>query len=315
MKAKFIKSGLMGLGLLAVGVIYQNCAPQNLTFAPSQEELASQGRGLGANSILLNGGAQFTSDIAVTANLTYQEATHIYLTNDAGCETGGTWEEIAPTKKVILKSANALNNVYAKFKKKTGLTEFNSDCLMASITHDDIAPVVTITKKPAAITAAATAQFEMKIGDDLSGLDHFECLLVGEKDFTNCTDVKTYSNLPDGQNRFQVRAVDRAGNRSVTVEYGWVVDTAPPTIAITSQPDSTSSASSAVFNFVAADSGSGIAGTVCSLDGASFAACTSPISYSSLLEGTHSFSVQAIDNAGNKSTVATYTWKSQSSST
>lgn len=303
------------MGLLAVGVIYQNCAPQNLSFAPSQEELASQGRGIGANSILLNGGALYTSDIAVTANLTYQESTHIYLTNDIGCETGGSWEEIAPTKKVILKSANALNNVYAKFKKKTGLTEFNSDCFMASITHDDIAPVVTISKKPAAMTAASTAQFAMKIGDDLSGLGHFECLLVGEKDFTNCDEVKSYSSLTEGQNRFQVRAIDKAGNRSNTVEYGWLVDTTAPTIAITSKPDAVAASASAVFNFIGSDSGSGVAGTVCALDGAALTPCTSPTSYSDLLEGLHSFSVQAIDNVGNKSTVLSYSWKSQGSST
>lgn len=315
MKAKFIRSGLMMMGLFAIGVVYQNCAPQNLSFAPSEAELASQSRGIGANSILLNGGAQYTSDIAVTANLTYQESTHIYLTSDAGCETGGTWEDISPKKLVVLKSANALNNVYAKFKKKTGLTEFNSECLMASITHDDMAPVVTITKSPAAMTAASSAQFAMKIGDDLSGLGHFECLLVGEKDFTTCDEVKSYSSLAEGQNRFQVRAFDGAGNRSNTVEYTWLVDTTAPTIAITSKPDAIAASSSAVFNFAGSDSGSGIAGTTCSLDGVALTACTSPASYSGLLEGTHSFSVQAIDKVGNKSGILSYTWKSQGSST
>ena len=315
MKSKLIRSGIMLSLLLSTGVIYQNCAPQNLSFAPSSEELASQSRGIGANSILLNGGSPYTSDSNVVANLTYQESTHIYLTSDASCETGGTWEEIAPKKNFVLKSPNALNFVYAKFKKKTGLTEFNSECLAASITHDDIAPTVSISKKPTSMSASASAQFGMKINDDLSGLDHFECLLVGEKDFSNCDELKTYSKVNEGQNRFQVRAVDRAGNRSNVVEYGWLVDTTAPSVSITAKPDAISASSTAVFNFSASDSGSGVAGTSCSLDGAALATCTSPASYSGLLEGNHTFSLQAVDKVGNKSIPVTYTWKSQGSST
>ena len=47
----------------------------------------------------------------------------------------------------------------------------------------------------------------------------------------------------------------------------------------------------------------------CSLDGAPFAACTSPQSYTSLDEGAHTFEVRAIDQAANPDpSPASYAW-------
>ncbi|MBO9667477.1 MAG: hypothetical protein J7501_11780 [Bdellovibrio sp.] len=314
MKNLTFRHGITIVALVVVGIAYQNCAEQ-VNFGLSSEELASQAAGMGTNSILLNGGAQFTSDNSVKVSITTQNSTAIYLTNDSSCDTGGTWEPISSTKTWVLKSQNALNTVYAKFKKTTEMKEYLSDCVQASITHDDTAPVVTITQKPAAMVSSSSATFGMRIADDLSGLNHFECLLVGETDFTNCAEVKTYNKIAEGQNRFQVRAVDNAGNRSATVEYGWLVDITPPVVTITNKPDPIVASSQAVFNFTASDKGSGFSQSQCAIDGGSFVACTSPAVYSGLLEGTHVFSVQASDKVGNVSTPLSYTWKSQGSST
>ncbi|WP_413558657.1 OmpL47-type beta-barrel domain-containing protein [Bdellovibrio sp. HCB209] len=305
-------SSVLIVGVLLVG--YQNCA-ENVNFGLSQDELASQQAGMGANSILLNGGSPYTTDSAVTVNIVSQNATDVYISNDSSCEKGGAWEPLVSTKKWKLQSPNALNNVYAKFKKTTQLTVFYSECLPASITHDDIAPKVSIVQKPNAMVASPKATFGMRIDDDLSGLDHFECLLVGEASFTNCGDMKQYNSAPEGQNRFQVRAVDRAGNRSATVEYAWLVDTTAPTVEITNKPAAVSPSSQAVFNFTGADTGSGLASFQCAIDGGNFVACSSPSVYSNLIEGTHVFSVQAIDKVGNVSAPLSYTWKSQGNAT
>lgn len=65
--------------------------------------------------------------------------------------------------------------------------------------------------------------------------------------------------------------------------------TAPET-TITSAPAATTSSSSASFSFASSISGSSFE---CALDGAAFAVCTSPQSYSSLADGSHTFQVRA----------------------
>jgi hypothetical protein len=85
-------------------------------------------------------------------------------------------------------------------------------------------------------------------------------------------------------------------------------DTARPTASITSGPDPVTTDTSATFVFTGSDTGSGIAYYECSIDGASFRVCTSPESYASLAEGSHTFRVRAFDGAGNVSPPAMWTW-------
>ena len=54
---------------------------------------------------------------------------------------------------------------------------------------------------------------------------------------------------------------------------------------------------------------SGVNHLECNLDGTSYALCTSPVSLTGLSDGSHTFYVRAIDDAGNtESTPATWTW-------
>jgi large repetitive protein len=81
--------------------------------------------------------------------------------------------------------------------------------------------------------------------------------------------------------------------------------TAPPTPSIGSGPPDPSGVSTATFTF--SDSESGVS-FVCRLDAASFAACSTPASYSGLPDGAHTFQVKARDTVGNESPVASYPW-------
>ncbi|MEP6947322.1 MAG: carboxypeptidase-like regulatory domain-containing protein, partial [Acidobacteriota bacterium] len=90
----------------------------------------------------------------------------------------------------------------------------------------------------------------------------------------------------------------------------WVVDAIAPDTQILTKPSDPSNSSSANFTFSGSDSiVSSVAGFECKLDAASFAACTSPQVYSGLADGSHTFQVRALDNAGNvDQTPASYTW-------
>jgi hypothetical protein len=104
---------------------------------------------------------------------------------------------------------------------------------------------------------------------------------------------------------------DVAGN-ALAADVSWSFTTAtpsdvtPPETTIDSGPSGTVATTSATFTFSSGEAGSSFA---CSLDGAGFVACASPVTYSALAEGSHTFQVRATDAAGNVDpTPAARTW-------
>jgi hypothetical protein len=82
-------------------------------------------------------------------------------------------------------------------------------------------------------------------------------------------------------------------------------DTTPPDTTLTATPPATTTNTGANFSFTSTEAGSTF---TCKLDGAQ-AGCTSPKSYANLSLGGHTFSVYAVDAAGNAdSTPASYSW-------
>jgi hypothetical protein len=162
-------------------------------------------------------------------------------------------------------------------------------------------PTTTITSSQPAATSAATVTFTFTA--DESGAA-FACQLDASA-FVPCTSPHSYSGLTDGTHTFVVRASDAAGNTGPAVSYSWTVITRAPVTTITSQPSVVTQARSASFTFTADRPTVTFA---CQLDSSTFASCTSPKSYTGLVDGTHTFGVRATDIAGNIGTVATYTW-------
>ena len=79
----------------------------------------------------------------------------------------------------------------------------------------------------------------------------------------------------------------------------------PPTPTILSTPTNPTSQTTATFSF--SDTQGGVS-FLCQLDSGGFNACTSPVGYSNLTQGNHSFSVKAQDTGGNQSAPAGYSW-------
>jgi large repetitive protein len=165
-------------------------------------------------------------------------------------------------------------------------------------TVDATPPDTTIAGSPPPLTDA-TASFSFSGSDGSgSGVASFQCALDGGA-FSACTSPKSYT-LASGSHTFAVRAIDQAGNVDPSPDtFTWTVDANPPDTTISSNPPNPSPSASASFGFNGSDPGGSVASFQCKLDGAGFSACTSPKSYSGLADGQHTFSVRAVDQAGN----------------
>ena len=64
-----------------------------------------------------------------------------------------------------------------------------------------------------------------------------------------------------------------------------------------------------IFTFTGTDAGVGLDRFECSVDGAAFAACTSPAQFDNLGSGAHTLNVKTVDNVGNEATsLASFNW-------
>jgi hypothetical protein len=171
-------------------------------------------------------------------------------------------------------------------------------------TIDLINPVVTIdpATQPHDPTNGRSASFAFtsnKLGST------FTCSLEGAT-FTPCTSPAAYSGLADRRHRFAVRATDPLGTTGPATVWEWTVDTlAPAAPAVDSAPRSPTNATAATLAFHGAEAGLHHS---CRLDGGGFAACTSPVSYSHLADGAHTFAVRSTDAAGNVGPAITRGW-------
>ena len=130
----------------------------------------------------------------------------------------------------------------------------------------------------------------------------FECRLDPSAGGTwaPCSSPKAYTGLAQGPHRFEVRAIDAAGNTDPSPAVRtFNVDTIPPNTLIDSGPAGLTNNPSPSFAFHSPQPGVSFE---CRLDpsaGGTWTPCSSPKAYTALARGPHRFEVRAIDAAGN----------------
>ncbi|HEX2291692.1 MAG TPA: DNRLRE domain-containing protein, partial [Gaiellaceae bacterium] len=160
-----------------------------------------------------------------------------------------------------------------------------------------VPPETSITERPADPSNSTSARVVFGGSDNGTPPSQlaFECSLDGAP-FAACSSPATYDGLAEGAHAFEVRAIDLAGHVDGSpASLAWTVDVTPPQTSVDSGPDDPTNSASAQLAFSADEE----ARFECSLDGAPFAACSSPAGYEGLADGRHTFAVKAIDEAGN----------------
>jgi len=159
---------------------------------------------------------------------------------------------------------------------------------------DTSTPDTQILSGPAEASPSTDATFTF-VSPDAGGGATFQCALDGGA-FAACTSPHAYPGLAEGAHSFAVRVRDAVGNLDPSpANRSWAVDLTPPTTTIIAGPTGAMAIASASVTFTASESDVTFA---CSLDGAAFAACTSPASLTALAQGPHTFAVRATDAAG-----------------
>lgn len=165
-------------------------------------------------------------------------------------------------------------------------------------------PETRLLTWPASTTTSTSATFTF---DAANPSYTFECSIDGGTTWDPCSSPKSYTGLADGTRTFKVRANDGTNVDPTPASYSWVItDTTPPDTSLTSTPALLSTSASATFQFTATEPGSTFE---CKLDSGSWAACTTPKTYTGLAEGSHTVQVRATDGSANTDpTPASYTW-------
>ncbi|CAB4864682.1 MAG: hypothetical protein F2799_01915 [Actinobacteria bacterium] len=172
-----------------------------------------------------------------------------------------------------------------------------------TFTLDSLAPVApVITSGPDAVTSSTTATFTFTGEEGAT----FECHVDGGQysPGTACTSPVTYSNVRPGFHTFYVTQKDAAGNIGWTAaSRSWTVGSVNPPL-ISSVPIGTvgDTSASVLFSIGAGNT------AICSVDGAAYAPCTSPLALTGLADGVHRVQIKQVSPTLGTSNPVTASW-------
>ncbi len=180
---------------------------------------------------------------------------------------------------------------------KIRLQDARGETAKATLTvwRDTIAPVISVAQPPNRwISNSALVAVSGNVTDAFPA-----CITVNGK--VASIDGNEFSAeivLDEGWNLVAIKAWDTAGNGvEETIEV--LVDTEPPfPFTINAEPDGWTSNTQPVLTFETTDITSGLTRYLLSIDGSAFTEVTSPYQLPPQLDGEHSITVKAVDQAG-----------------
>ena len=271
-----------------------------------------EAKDLAGNSSYLS---RYTWEIDITSPISSIDSTPPASSTSAGAEfefssneTGSTFEckldtlswESCYSPKTYLGLSNGSHTFQVRASDLAGNIETNPSSYQWTVNAAD--PETSINTHPDDPTKLKEATFTFSSNDT----DLFECKLDSGS-WADCVSPITYTNLSVDNHTFQVMAKLQGGQYDHTpASYTWTIDTVAPETTIDTNPDDPSNSSTATFSFSSNELNSTFQ---CKIDSNSWELCTSPKTYNSLGEGSHTFQVLATDEAGNSDVTSdSYTW-------
>lgn len=166
---------------------------------------------------------------------------------------------------------------------------------------DTTPPVIQMTQTPPPNTNSSSAYF--LFGADEAAPTFSYSLDSGSWATTGPSLI--LGNLSEGTHTLEVKATDTSGNTSGTVSYSWTTDYTPPAVSIPTRPPENTNQNTATFGFGTTEPST----YSYRLDGGSWTATGSSLTLMGLSESAHTLEVRAVDGAGNPSSIASYSWR------
>lgn len=286
---------ILALGFFTGVLLFQNCQPNSFTTLSSTNENTPSSTFSTPKISLTTMMAALTNSRNINVNFKVETDSKTNLKN-VTCQLNNFAP--APCSTQISQAySNLADGDYVVRINAEDLRGQKAPELAISLRVDATSPTVSITQGPAAVSGLATANFIFNATDSLSQVATLECS-VDNAAFAICNSPMSLAALTQGNHTFQVRATDAAQNTSTIAIHSWAINLMAPALNITSSPGAFVNVKTANFTFNGQANGSAITQFQCSIDDGAFAACTSPVAYNNLAEGSHKFNLRGADING-----------------
>lgn len=197
------------------------------------------------DSININSGALYSNLGTATLNLTATEADQMYITMNSDCKSDSAYEPFLTSQSLSL-IANSVNTFYVKVRDTNGN---ESECLNASITHDNQPPTLVssiLIANDASDIATDSSSWSAPTDNGPAGIETYEYAVSTSPDDSNFItggswvdtlgqtifQINTGITLVGGTDYYTlIRAIDKAGNvSSYTVSPSWSIIVSPEPI-------------------------------------------------------------------------------------